>query len=86
MFGRILEIVTPDGGSLNNGFVTLERFHLGDHTHPEFDMPVLTRFRNVGDSTTFITIPSAVCISSIGQYSTSPMPGTECAVPHLSST
>jgi len=42
--GRIKEILTPEGtNGVEGGLVTIEVFKLGEHLHPEFDMPILTR-------------------------------------------
>jgi len=42
--GRIKEILIPEGTTRTEGaLVTIEGFELGEHLHPDFEMPILTR-------------------------------------------
>jgi hypothetical protein len=56
-WGRICEILVPEGNQADQAFVTLEQFSLGQEQHPHFKMPVLSRVAE----RRYIVVESQVC-------------------------
>jgi hypothetical protein len=62
--GRIKEmLISAEASGLNGGLVTIEVFKLGEHLHPDFEMPILCQ-----PVTEYCTVQSQVSDSFLFIY------------------